>query len=354
MAPLFDQHGHPVVLPPGHHASMYAGTMGFVYVPLTLLDTRETNDGETPSALYNRLKALPGSSIDFRHGRHHWHRTRVLDAFSRLQIDDIRQRAYASCGSGAWLMQSDNDRNLFSVRSDTCRDRWCPACAATRASVIRSNLQPLTENGPVRLITLTLKHKPDNLRERLSFLLSRFAILRKLKLWTDAIDGGAAFIEVKMNPQTREWHPHLHILAVGKYIPQQQLRDAWLACTGDSFIVDIRLVRDPAKIGRYVTKYVTKPADNDLYRDPDALAHAIVAMKGRRLAYTFGTWRKVALLATDPQHEWRPVLDWQEFMDRVKAGNQWCIRALNVITPCEHDANDPNPPDGQSELDWDP
>lgn len=354
MAPLLDQHGHSVVFPPGHDASMYAGSAGFVYVPLTLLDTRETNDRETPRALYRRLKALPEGSIAFRHGRYHWHRQRVLDAFARLGIDDIRQRAYASCGSGAWLMQSETDQNVFSVRSDTCRDRWCPACAGTRASVIRSNLQPLTEKGPVRLITLTLKHKPDNLTNRLLFLVSRFAILRKLKVWKDAIEGGAAFIEVKMNTQTREWHPHLHILAVGKYIPQQQLRDAWLACTGDSYIVDIRLVRDPEKIAQYVTKYVTKPADNDLYRDPDALAQAILAMKGKRLAYTFGTWRKVALLQTNPEHEWRPVLDWQEFMDRVKAGNQWCIRALAAITPYEHDANDPNPHNGQAMLDWDP
>lgn len=349
-----DQHGNPVTLPPGHTCSMYAGSAGFLYVPLTLLDTRETIGRPSPIALYSSLKSADDSSVSFRHSKHAWHRDRVLNAFARLETDLTRQYAYANCGSEAWLMQSESDRSRFSIRSATCHDRWCPACAKTRANVIRSNLDPLVEGKEIRLITLTLKHTPDPLTVKLDRLSSCFTTLRKTKLWKDAVDGGASFTEVKINPNTMQWHPHMHIIAVGRYLPLAQLCAAWLVVTGDSHICDIRIVRDPKKVAGYVTKYCTKPAENDLYRIPAALGEAILAMKGRRLVSTFGAWRTTALLHYDPQDEWRPVLDWSEFISRVKAGNQWCIRAMNCIKTYEFDANHPTPPDGTPELDWSP
>lgn len=320
----------------------------------TLLDTRETTDGRTASALYSSLADDDTSCVSFRHKEHRWHRTRVLDAFERLSIGDERSRTYASCGSNAWLMQSVTDPTAFSLRSSTCHDRWCPACARTRAGVIRSNLEPLIKGKAIRFVTLTLKHNDDSLTERLDRLLSRFALLRKLTLWRTAVDGGASFLEVKINPETMRWHPHLHILCVGRYLPLEQLRAAWLACTGDSHVVDIRIVKDPAKVSGYVTKYLTKPADNDLYRIPAALDEAISAMKGRRLVGTFGTWGSTALLNYESTDEWRPILDWPEFLARIKRGNQFCIRAMASLQRYEFDANSPVPDRSQLELDWNP
>lgn len=351
---MLDQHGNSVTLPPGHTSDMYAGTMGFLYVPLTLLDNRETTDRESPSDLYSRLKASDDSCVSFRHRQYDWHRTRVLAAFAELETEELRQRSYASCGAHAWLMQSVSDRSRFSLRSSTCHDRWCPACAKTRARVIQTNIAPLVEGKQLRFITLTLKHNDDGLSDRLDRLHFCFRLLRKLAIWKNAVAGGAAFIEVKINKETRRWHPHIHILCVGDYIPAQKLRAAWLACTGDSHVVDIRIVKDPRKIANYVTKYVTKPADNDLYRDAKALQEAIVAMKGRRLVATYGSWRATALLKYEPQDEWSPVLEWPEFIRRIHQGNTWCINAMTCLTKYDFDSNDPNPPNDALIHDWVP
>lgn len=349
-----DQYGNPVTLPDGHDRSMYTGSLGFLYVPLTLLDNRETYVPETAVALYSRLSAVSDSCVSFRHRKHQWHRTKVLDAFARLEISEIRGTAYARCGSNAWLVQSRSEKRDFSLRSDCCHDRWCPACAKTRACVIRSNLEPLLKDRTIRLVTLTLKHTDAPLTDRVSRLFDCFSRLRKLKLWTEAIDGGVAFTEVKINPDTLRWHPHIHAITVGRYLPLQRLKAAWLAVTGDSHIVDVRIVKDPGKVASYVTKYCTKPADNDLYRIPNALDEAIVALKGRRLITTFGIWRSVALLHWESKEEWSAILEWPEFIKRIKAGNRWCIHAWHNIQEYQHDSNDPNPRDDQKQLDWEP
>ena len=351
---MHDQHGNSVTLPPGHTVSMYAGSSSFVYVPLTLLDTRETTGRPKPSALYTSLRDSDDSSVSFRHAAYDWHRTRVLSAFARLDIDTTRQYAYAACGSNAWLMQSASNPEQFSVRSSTCHDRWCPACAKTRANIIRSNIDPLVQGQELRFITLTLKHKDEELDKRLDRLFACFASLRKTVLWKQSVTGGVAFTEVKINAQTMRWHPHVHVLCVGKYIPIERLKAAWLAVTGDSHVVDIRVVKDPKKVANYITKYVTKPADNDLYRIPAALDQAITAMKGRRLVATFGTWRSTALLRYESLEEWRPILEWPDFIERIKRKNIFCIRAWNVIRKYDFDSNDANPPSGHHELDWEP
>ncbi|MEE9221818.1 MAG: protein rep [candidate division NC10 bacterium] len=338
-------------LPPPSLGTTHNTSLGFTG---TLLDPRETNGTESPLSLYRRLSASDDSCVSFRHRKHQWHRDRVLDSFSRLEIDETRQRAYARCGSNAWLVQSDSEHRDFSLRSDCCHDRWCPACAKTRASVIRHNIQPLIENKTARFITLTLKHTNEPLTGRIDRLFRCFTKLRKLKLWKHAVDGGAAFTEVKINEQTMRWHPHIHAIAIGRYLPLDRLKSAWLAITGNSHIVDIRIIKDPGKVAAYVTKYVTKPADNNLYRVPEALDEAIVAMRGRRLVATFGSWRAVALLHWEARDEWRAVLEWPEFMQRIREGNQWCLHAWNNIQTYEHDANDPNPRDDQLNLDWEP
>ena len=338
-------------LPPPSPGTTHTTSMGFSG---TLLDNRETTGTESALDLYRRLSASDNSCVSFRHRKHEWHRDRVLASFGRLEIDEIRQRAYASCGSNAWLVQSESEKREFALRSDCCHDRWCPACAKTRASIIRHNIQPLIEQRTCRFITLTLKHTDEALTDRISRLFSSFARLRKLKLWTDSIDGGAAFTEVKINTETGRWHPHIHAIAVGRYLPLQRLKAAWLACTGNSHIVDIRIIKDPHKVASYVTKYVTKPADNNLYRIPEALDEAIVAMRGRRLVATFGTWRATALLRWEARDEWRPVLEWPEFIKRIGEGNHWCIHAWHNLQDYQHDANDPNPRDDQLNLDWDP
>jgi hypothetical protein len=37
------------------------------------------------------------------------------------------------------------------------------------------------------------------------------------------------------------WHPHLHVIAEGRFLDKHALSAAWHHATGDSFVVDIRI-----------------------------------------------------------------------------------------------------------------
>lgn len=57
--------------------------------------------------------------------------------------------------------------------------------------------------------------------------------------------------------QTKRGEPHLHILLRSPYIPQAVISAAMSELI-DAPIVDIRRIRDPKEVIRYVAKYVTK------------------------------------------------------------------------------------------------
>ena len=271
---------------------------------------------------------------------HEWHRTKVVGAFERIMVHESRMYSYLGCGSGAWIVKAPGDPPRFALRSECCHDRWCPACSKSRAMVLRSNLEPLIKGKTVRFVTLTLKHDESPLRQKLDRLADCFAKIRTYRIWMDHVDAGVAFTEVKHNDETGRWHPHVHVLTVGKFLNHQQLRDAWLAVTGDSHVVDIRLVKDETTVARYVTKYVTKPADNSLYRNPQALDEAIIAMKGRRLVTTIGSWRGTRLLRNETLSEWEPVMPWPELLKQCRMGDADCIEIYRSIAHTDWIADD--------------
>jgi hypothetical protein len=160
----------------------------------------------------------------------------------------------------------------------------------------------------LRFITLTLKHGVGPLKTQIDRLGTCFTRLRHRKLWQSAVGGGASFVEIKRSKDGRHWHPHLHIVVEGRYLAQSALSADWLAVTGDSYVVDIRMIRDAAKVGSYVVKYASKPLDRSLYANPDWLDEAMIALRGRRLVATFGSWSHLALTAAgDDPGDWEFV-----------------------------------------------
>lgn len=302
---------------------------------LTSLEGLETNGRESTETLPARPNRTNESSIAFRHSGAQWHREKVVRAFDQLMVHEMRLYSYLGCGSGGYVVQSEKDPSKYSMRSDTCHDRWCPACARARATVLRRNLEPLLKDQTIRMITLTLKNNKDSLKQKLEKLETSFSRLRRMAIWTGSVTAGVAFVEVKIGKQSRCWHPHIHALVIGSFIAQSALRDAWLAVTADSHIVDIRLVSDPTKIAQYITKYCTKPADNELYRDQEALCEAIRALKGRRMCTTFGKWRGIGLLKNDTIGDWIPVMPWRELLKLCRMGDNKAIDIYRQVSKLE-------------------
>lgn len=208
---------------------------------------------------------------------------------------------------GHWLFRHKTNPRLWKIVPSHCHDRLCTPCQASRSATICQNLAKHLQDHPHRLLTLTIRSNDDPLTDQLNRLLRAFRRLRRDKLWTARVTGGLAFVEITWNPETTQWHPHLHAILDGAYIPKPDLNAAWLAATGDSNITHITLVRSPRAVSRYVTKYATKAYQHAITADDDALDELVLAVKSRRTVIPFGAWRRWRLLTDDKDKDWRLV-----------------------------------------------
>jgi hypothetical protein len=201
------------------------------------------------------------------------------------------------------------------------------------AAVLKSFIQARR----VRFVTLTRRHSHAPLRDQIDAVYSAFSALRRRKWWKEHVTGGAAFLEVKLSDRDGLWHPHLHIILEGKFLPQRELAAEWLAVTMDSSIVDVRDCppSDHDRVASYVTKYVTKPASSEVFSDQEKLVEMMMAMKGRRLALTFASWRGLRLDdAPDPEEkvEWIAVGSISNLASKARRGDEeatrWWFAAL--------------------------
>jgi hypothetical protein len=258
--------------------------------------------------------------------------------------------AFATCRSRRWILKSKQDPNEFKSVRDTCKSPWCKPCARTRAAVIRTRLAERLDDRPVRFVTLTLRNQPVSLKFTLDRLYKAFRLLRQRKFWKSKVLGGVAFLEVKIGKFSGLWHPHLHCLIQGRYLDKKVIRQEWLACTGDSNGVDLRLVRDQKEVAAYVTKYATKAADlnwqPELSSSPDypvteheRLVEAMRALRSRRRVIPFGEWRGYKLLAAEPIGDWELYCHENELRYRASLGEP---DAVAVLAAFETPSDDPS------------
>jgi len=238
----------------------------------------------------------------------------VYAALNTIDASYGRRQAFATCGSSWWVLESRTRPATFKLARDFCHDRWCVACAAQRATVVAGNLLQAIGDRPTRLVTLTVRSTNTPLKAQITHLLTSFRRLRRRPLWSTHVDGGCGLLEITYNDQTSQYHPHLHCVTVGRFLPQDSLANDWEACTGDSRIVDIRFVNNRDAAAKYVTKYLTKPITMAAYRDPPILAESIAALRGVKQLITFGTWRTKKLLHPLTDDAWTSLGHWHELL----------------------------------------
>lgn len=229
---------------------------------------------------------------EFRHRGWSDRRRLVWSALNRTATNPARLDRFAECGAGVWICEAADDGELF-LQCDRCHDRWCVPCGVEKARVISDKLIWAMERDRTRLVTLTRKHSPTALTDQIDSIIVCFNRLRTRSWWTQRVRGGASFMEIKLSERSGMWHVHMHLVIDSDYLDQRELSQEWLAVTQDSSIVDVRLVPENSDVARYVTKYVTKPADASVYAVAERLDEMIVALRGRRLVSTFGTWRGI-------------------------------------------------------------
>ena len=214
-----------------------------------------------------------------------------LECLPQIEWNRARRDRFRHCGSLTWVQWSQS-RNAPRLSVNRCNYRWCPACrrAYTHelAARLRHELRNLRKNTH-KFITLTIRHEHTSLANQLHHLKSSFRRLRARMLWKRSVEHGIAVVEITFNPTTSTWHPHLHILAKGKYIEQKQLSKAWKECTNGSPVVHIRAVHDSKHAVNYLSHYVAKPPEIQKFDDtPARLKEWYMALRRNRLVIRFG------------------------------------------------------------------
>jgi len=280
---------------------------------------------------------VPASDIDFRHSGWQHDRSRVEDSLDAVFGPGSRLERFRECGSYAWILQSLTDPHLFRVASSHCRDRFCLPCARARAQIVQSNMRAHLGDRDWRFATLTILTRRLTLKEAVDKLYASFRQLRRSALWRRCVTGGVAVCDIKRSQDGVHWHPHLHCIIEGRYLPQPALKAVWHAITGDSYIVDIRPKRKVHHAVSCVTRYITKPLDTEVIRDPESLKAAMLALHGRRLTLTFGSWRGLRLSDPPPNGEWRVVCPLSKLLKRAASGEPDALRLmshLQELDPC--------------------
>lgn len=133
-----------------------------------------------------------------------------------------------------------------------CQDRFmCELCSKRAVAKARSIYRRLLRKmSKPRMLVLTVKNGPD-LSECLERLQKGFRRLRQRSFWKKRVKGGFYGLEVTRD-KIGNWHCHYHIVFDGDYMPNRKedilrhgttLSEVWHEVTGDSYIVDVRLVK---------------------------------------------------------------------------------------------------------------
>lgn len=204
------------------------------------------------------------------------------------QHADKTAKKLCECGRYQCIYKDPTSGELIHSQA-RCKNRLCPRCNAIRSDRMAINMDEHLEklNSP-RMLTLTLQHSDDELRDQVRHLVESYRRLRRSKQYQAKIRGGVAVIELKWSNDDNAWHPHMHVLVDGQYWEQAQISKAWETASKGSKIVHIKMIHDRARAGRYVAKYVAKVGNVDGV-PADRIPELALALKGLRMVQTSGS-----------------------------------------------------------------
>ena len=240
------------------------------------------------------------------------HYVRALEMYSK--IDGSFSGKYTNrlkmCRRFAFFYQSTKTGHLR-VQSSRCKLRWCPICRDVSRQIVSKAVDGwLCRQRFPKMLTFTLKHSDDELFLQVQRLYDSFRKIRTRAYFRQNVYGGVWFFQLKLNLQTNQWHPHIHCLVNGKFLKHSRLSELWHKITGDSFVVDVRPVKDLENASTEVARYATSPADITRMTLEQSMA-VYDATQGRRICGTWGDAKGMVLKPTPQEDdgEWMKVAD---------------------------------------------
>ena len=282
-----------------------------------------------------RIREPPTLSTRFRHSGWAHNRELVARSLARTGQPHARRSEFAGCGSHSYVIKALDRPGVYRIAGSSCHDRFCLPCANERSRGIAMNVIEHVKDKELRFLTLTMKANQDPLDQQLGKIYDSFAALRRRAFWRKRVTGGIAFLELTYNDTAGTWHPHFHILVTGRYVPTRELSKLWYAITTDSFIVNIKAVRSQSHASHYVTKYASKPLNNSFLNRPGPLDEAVMALKGRKLLLTFGTFRGLQVVKKPDEASWEHVAPLEVVISAAAHGDPAAIRIMRCLTDAD-------------------
>lgn len=156
-----------------------------------------------------------------------------------------------------------------------CREKYCPTCAKRRSlKAYASGMKlfgELHNDFSFLHLVLTVKNcSIEDLRETIQMMNRSSTELFKSKLCKGVFKGVLRCLEISVNFDKNEYHPHFHCLVAvnksyftsRKYIPAKELRKLWADLIGQTdSVIHIGKIKEPDKAVAEICKYCVKPFD---------------------------------------------------------------------------------------------
>lgn len=244
----------------------------------------------------NRRKKIHGKLIDS-----------LCNSFEQIEkATEEKAKRMKDCGN----IVSVNQQGTI-ISANFCKNRYCPICQwrKSRKAFAKSyNVQKRMEqkyNYNYLFLTLTLRNTPD-LARGIDDILKSFKSLQDTTRYRNVVKGFIRTLEITYNKESKEWHPHLHVILAVKedYFTNAELytdRETWASLWKQSAKIeyypqcDIRKIdnNEREKAIAEVSKYMVKPIDIELSAETEKIyTNLLKSTFGRRLTSTGGDYRK--------------------------------------------------------------
>lgn len=158
-------------------------------------------------------------------------------------IDSAKAERARGCATWLQYIRDEKTGRLRLENANFCRLRLCPVCQWRRSLKLYGQMSQIAEYLGAEykwaMLTLTMRNVPgDLLSDVLDAQRYAFNLLSKNPAWYRAVRGYYRATEITRNPQTGEYHPHIHALLCVKpsyftsryYLPQKWFAAEWARC----------------------------------------------------------------------------------------------------------------------------
>lgn len=189
------------------------------------------------------------------------HKKNALEMAERLEKIGQYRRAFfvRNCSREVVIGHCEKCGKNHVLKAQLCRDRMCPICnwrlSMKRYSDMCGIITVLRERYPEsewQFVTLTVKNcKPDRLGKTIDEMSRAWNYIMSRPKTKERIIGWAKSLEVTYNAETKELHPHFHVLTMweeGYAVEEDYLTEMWMKS------VRLHVDRKAQKSEKVVTK----------------------------------------------------------------------------------------------------